>query len=226
MGAMSRTVGITVLVLGLLTTVCGVALLLIVARHDPAMRWVGIAPVLLGMSPLLRVQKDRRRPLLGLYAVAIAATVAAWAIARSSAGGDPEPSAPVPAAAPTGPLSSSEALARGLSAAREAIVRLDRVADYTFTVAKRERAKNMFGDERLTDSLVRMKIRTEPFSAYAFYVQPEPKQGTEAIYVAWFPRSTTSPFSGSPTCGSHRSSRRAAKSFTATALFTVTGRRI
>jgi hypothetical protein len=53
---------------------------------------------------------------------------------------------------------------------------------YTCTFHKREWAKPLLGDYRLTNEVISLKVRHEPFSAYLHFDNAE-KRGTEALYV-------------------------------------------
>jgi hypothetical protein len=55
---------------------------------------------------------------------------------------------------------------------------LQNVADYSCTFFKRERF-----DGELSESQLFLKVRHKPFSVYVYYLAPEAKKGTEAIYV-------------------------------------------
>jgi hypothetical protein len=164
--------------------VVGTATLLLLARYEMRYVVLGAGFVLAGVLAFLSTPLGRRRSMLLALAAAVLATVSAWGIARARSGSGPEPDVPPPRAGtdlanPT----SAQALARGLQMARDALVTIEAVDDYTCTFAKRERARNIFGKEVLTDFTMSLKIRHQPFSVYLRFESPEGKRGTEAIYV-------------------------------------------
>jgi len=64
-----------------------------------------------------------------------------------------------------------------------ALKAISKYEGYTCTFHKREWAKPLIGDYRLTNEVIALKIRHEPFSAYLYFESPERKRGTEALYV-------------------------------------------
>jgi hypothetical protein len=84
------------------------------------------------------------------------------------------PAAQAPAAAPQHPL------APALSIANTALAQMQQnVKDYSCTLIKRER----FGKDLGEHEYMFVKIREQPFSVYTYFLGPEKKKGTEAIYV-------------------------------------------
>jgi len=57
--------------------------------------------------------------------------------------------------------------------------RIRSIKDYTFTLIKQE----SINGKELDPCALAMKVRNEPFSVYAKYLEPTKKAGTEAIYI-------------------------------------------
>jgi hypothetical protein len=138
----------------------------------------------LGGALFLAVPVGRRRRSVAALGTVVLLTAGTWAAARTWSGGTPEPRAPERGSSTAlDPAASARALAAGLQMARDALAVLEDVADYTCTFTKRERARNLLGEERLTDFTMRLKVRHDPFSVYARFEAPASKRGVETIWV-------------------------------------------
>jgi hypothetical protein len=122
----------------------------------------------------------------GYYGAVIAL---GWVLLGS---GHPPISAPPPAQ-PSGPQPMDSdprtAFPPGQSSPMDAPVRLIReaqqayqnVRDYTCLLVKRERIDGVLPS---ADTVMEMKVRTQPFSVYLHWLQPRPEAGQEVCYVA------------------------------------------
>jgi hypothetical protein len=179
---MTSPISVVLTLLFGLAAVLGSLVLLPLLESDLAWGvWSAVQVFLLG-GVLLR--RERRRPLAAWAMTSALLLAATWGWLRFGPLASDEPTLPEAAASAASTReASAAALAEGLRLARASLATLDGVRDYTCTLAKRERAKNIAGREHLTDAVVEVKIRHEPFSVYVKYVAPEARKGTEAIYV-------------------------------------------
>jgi hypothetical protein len=64
--------------------------------------------------------------------------------------------------------------------AREGIVNIEKLQDYSATVVKRERVANKVGDYQY----MFVKVRHRPFSVYMYFLNPAALKGQEVVYVS------------------------------------------
>ena len=63
--------------------------------------------------------------------------------------------------------------------AREGLVGIEKIQDYTATLIKRERIGNALGE----DQYIALKVRHKPFSVYLNFLAPSAVKGQECIYI-------------------------------------------
>ena len=63
--------------------------------------------------------------------------------------------------------------------ARQGLVAIERIQDYTATLIKRERIGNTLGE----DQYIALKVRHKPFSVYLNFLSPASVRGQECLYI-------------------------------------------